>query len=578
MLQDLPTKGELKTATKTFSKLERFFFWVFLFLFIGTTSYVLWDINESFMVIKPVKGGELIEGISDIPRFINPLLATGEADRDLSALVYSGLLRPTENGNYINDLSEKYEISTDGLEYTFTIKKDAIWQDGEPVTSDDIEFTIQKARDPVLRSPKRAIWEGVTVTKISDKEIKFTLKQPFQSFLENATMGILPKHKWKNVDSDKFVHNDLNISKPIGTGPYKFKKISKDISSGNPNYIELVPFKDYVLGEPKISKITLKFYSNQENLYTAYKNGEINSMNAVSPKIIEEIQSNSNQMVESNLPRILAVFYNQNQSKVLANKNVRLALDTAINRQNIIDKILLGYGTETTGPIPPGAIDLRKINTNEANSTSTENTEEAKQILAKDGWKLNEKTQLLEKKISSKEKMTLEVGLTTIDFTELKAAAEIIKSDWEKIGVKVNLQIFEKGDLDRNVIEPRKYDALFFGEIVGRDLDLFSFWHSSQRKNPGVNIAMYANAKVDKILESLKAERDSAKKIKLLQEFQSEIGKDIPASFVYSPHFLYIVPQEIKGVKILPPITASDRFLNVYDWYMKTEKVWKIFE
>lgn len=576
ILQDLPKKDEIKTATKTFSSKEKFFFFIFASVFTISSAVILYDVNESFMIEKPVKGGELTEGIADVPRFINPILATGEADRDLSVLVYSGLLRATENGKYINDLAEKYDVSKDGLTYTFTIRENATWQDGVPVTADDIVFTIDKAKDPTLRSPKRALWEGVTVEPVGDKEIIFTLKQPYQSFLENTTMGILPKHKWKNIESNVFVHSELNM-KAIGSGPYMIKSISRQLTSGTPEYIELIPFKNFALGEPKISKITLRFYPNQEKLVEAYQAGEIESANAISPAAADELKDSSGKIIESNLPRILAVFFNQTESKVLADKKVREALDMAIPKEEIVSTILHNYGDVLDGPIPPGSIGYKP--TKETGTSTPEmKIESARKLLEKSGWKIDSKDGILTKVVSKKETLKLAITLSTIDFSELKNAAEMIKDSWQKMGAQVDLKIFEKGDLDKNVIEPRKYDALFFGEIVGRDLDMFSFWHSSQRKSPGVNISLYANTKADKILETLRAERDETKKIKLLADIQTEIRNDIPASFIYSPHFIYIVPNKIKNIKIIPPTTASDRFLNIYEWYTNTEKVWKIFK
>ncbi len=584
MLQEFPKKEELKTATKTFSRKEKFVFFAFVGIFAISSTYVLWILNENYMVEIPVKGGEIIEGVADVPRFINPLLATGEADRDLSTLIYSGLLRATERG-YINDLAENFEISEDGLTYIFTIKEDAVWHDGKPVISDDIEFTINKAKDPVLRSPKRANWEGVSVERIDEKNIKFTLKQAFQPFLENLTMGILPKHKWNDIDSNSFVHSEMNI-RAIGSGPYKIKKLSRQQTTGIPDSIELVPFKEFTLGEPKISKIIFKFYPNQEKLYEAYKDGMIKSMNAISPKVVSEILKKDSAVILSDLPRILAVFYNQSESKVLADKKVREALDTAIDKKNIIDDVLWGYGSPVDSPIPPGSLGFTPVRDEIGNSNNSTTTtastsvlriEKAREILLKNGWKPNEEDGIMEKNISKTEKIRLEFSLSTIDFTELKRASEIIKETWEKVGASVNLKIYEKGGLDRDVIEPRKYDALFFGQIVGRDLDLFSFWHSSQRKNPGVNISLYTNSKVDKLLEGMKTEKDRSNKVKSIEIIKDEIKKDIPATFIYSPKFIYVTPSNIKNIRIIPPTTGSDRFLNIHEWHINTERIWKIF-
>jgi len=335
-----------------------------------------------------------------------------------------------------------------------------------------------------------------------------------------------------------------------------------------------------------INRITLKFYPNQEKLYEAYKKGDVLSISAISPNVALEIKKKNDVIATSDLPRVLAVFFNENESKVLADKKVREALDLAIDKKQIIDTALSGFGNEINGPVPKGSIGFIpyegiSIPENVATGTPTTTPEyrifKAKEILEKNGWKPNKDTGILEKKLSSKETIGMEIDLSTIDVLELKQASEIIKNTWEKLGAKVNLKIYERGDLDKNVIEPRKYQALFFGQVVGRGLDLFSFWHSSQRKSPGVNISSYTNATTDKILEDLRKEQNIDNKIELIKKFEKEIYKDTPASFIYSPNFLYLVPSDIKNIKIVPPLTSSDRFLNIHEWYIKTERVWSIF-
>ncbi len=127
------------------------------------------------------------------------------------------------------------------------------------------------------------------------------------------------------------------------------------------------------------------------------------------------------------------------------------------------------------------------------------------------------------------------------------------------------------------MIRPRKYDALLFGTIINSESDLFAFWHSSQRKDPGLNVAMYTNAKVDKILKDAFVSLDEQSRIKKYIQFSEEIKKDMPAVFLYSPDFIYIVSKNLKESKIDHIISPSDRYLNVYLWYTQTEKVWKIF-
>ena len=139
------------------------------------------------------------------------------------------------------------------------------------------------------------------------------------------------------------------------------------------------------------------------------------------------------------------------------------------------------------------------------------------------------------------------------------------------------MQVYNISDLNQKIIRPRRYDALFFGEVVGRDPDLFSFWHSSQRNDPGANISMYVNSKVDKILETARGEIDRDKKRQDYANLQTEIEKDNPAIFVYAPFFTYVVPSKIHDLELGIVNIPSDRFFNIYEWYITTSKVWKIF-
>jgi len=193
----LPIESKLSSAISSLTFKEQLIFIFFVLLLIVSSFTLLWKVNETMLVKIPAKGGSFTEGVVGTPRFANPLFAVSDADRDVTTLVYSGLLRATEGGNLVPDLAKRFEISEDGLAYTFILKDDLVWHDGKPITADDIVFTVEKAQDPTLRSPKRASWDGVTVEKINDKEVRFTLLQPYTPFLENTTMGILPKHIWK---------------------------------------------------------------------------------------------------------------------------------------------------------------------------------------------------------------------------------------------------------------------------------------------------------------------------------------------------------------------------------------------
>ncbi len=523
------------------------------------------------MTKVPARGGEMTEGIIGSPRFINPLLAIGDADKDLSTLIYSGLMRATPEG-LVPDLAESYTISDDGLTYTFIIKDKAVFQDGTTVTTNDIEFTITKALDPAIKSPKRGNWDGVIVEKVSDKEIKFVLKQPYGPFLENTTLGILPKHIWKDATADQFSFSEYNIN-PIGSGPYKVKSVKRN-SAGVPTQYVLKSFSKYTLGEPYITTFSIHFYTNENTLKDALTKGDIESAYGFSAESIHEIELGGAKIEKAVLPRIFGVFLNQNQATVFANKEVRQALDVSVDREKIISQVLYGYGTTINGPIPPTV-----ATTTKQTNTEEERMQIASDILTKALWTKNETTGIWEKvdKKTKKVTATLSFTLSTGDAPELKAAAEEIKTDWEKLGAKVSLQIFETGDLNQNIIRPRKYDALLFGEIVGRDLDLYPFWHSSQRNDPGLNIALYVNSTADKLLEDARATSDLSRRNTLYTSFAAEVEKDIPVVFTYAPSFLYIAKPTVQGFSLGFLTNPSERFGNIYKWYIETDNVWNIF-
>lgn len=564
---------EIVYIIRNFSLKEKIIFFSLAVILATGSLALLWKINNIFLREIPASGGTLTEGIIGTPRFINPILAISDADRDMVSLIYSGLLRPDNKGSLIPDLAEKFEISRDGLSYTFTLKPDLVWQDGKPITSDDIIFTIQQAKDPNIKSPRRASWEGVEIEKLGDLSIRFSLEKPYVPFLENASIGILPKHIWKEAMSDQMSFSEFNI-KPIGSGPYKIKKINKN-SSGIITSYEMVSNKNFALGKPHIKNLILRFYPSEKDLLSAYSKGNIDNISAIAPQSAEKIKRNSSNLKTLSLPRVFGVFFNQNNAQIFSQKEIRSSLNLATDKKRIIDEVFQGFGTKIDYPIPPGTFGALP------SEEDIFSPEKAKALLLKNGWTFNEKEKIWEKNPPAggkKDILRLEFSLATSDTPDLKQTAELLKSMWENIGARVKVKIFEIGDLNQNVIRPRKYDALLFGEVVGRDPDPFAFWHSSQRNDPGLNIALYTNIKVDKLLEQARTISDNDERRKKYEEFQREVVKDTPAVFLFSPKFIYLLPNYLKGTKEMESITApSERFSQIYKWHIKTDKVWKIF-
>lgn len=522
---------------------------------------------EKYTVRIASHGGKLTEGLIGSPRFINPVLAISEADRDLTSLIYSGLMRLDEKGKLIPDLAESYTISDDGLTYTFTLKDNLTWHDGKQLTARDVVFTILKTKDGNTRSTKRVNWEGVEVKQIDEKTIVFQLAKAYAPFLENTTIGILPTHLWNNVNIEAFSLNNLNIE-PIGSGPFKIKKIEND-PSGVPLYYDLVPFSDFALGKPNLAKIRVRFYPNEDELIKAFNQSEVDAIHSITPtKILEIKRERGLEIKTTPLPRTFGVFFNQNQASLFTNHEVREALSLAIDRERIIKEVLNGFGIPANNPflLPNESTPVFDYKTN---------LEKAKELLATNGWVNKDGLGLT--KTKNKESITLNFNLATADTPELKLVGEIIKENWEALGVNVELKVFETGNLNQTIIRPRKYDALLFGMVNNRQPDPFSFWHSSQRLDPGLNIALYANITADKLLEDIRTTIDDEERLTKTKLFLGEINKDRPATFIYHPEFIYIQPTKIKNSTLGPISDSAERFSQIYRWYTKTERVWKIF-
>ncbi len=570
---------KIKATVKSMRPSEKALFGLVSIFFVASFLYIVNTLNDKYSVEVPVKGGTYEEGVIGYARFINPILSYSDADKDMTTLVYSGLLKASPEGKLINDLAESWSLSDDGLTYDVLLKPDLTFHDGEPLTTEDVEFTIEKARDPAIKSPKASGWIGVKIEKINAREIKFTIQKPYRPFLENMTLGILPKHIWKNIDNESFDINTYN-REPVGSGPYKIKRAYRN-DSGIYEYYNMIPFDKYSLGEPYIENLVVKFYKNEKEAIDAYENGDIQGLGGILPESAADKNISWNKISRASLPRTFALFLNQSSAPVLLHKEVRMALDQSLDRKYIIEQILHGFGSVAQSAIPNGLLGNPELSSsNSVDDILTSSTIEAgKKILTDNGWKLNS-AGIFEKQTKSggkTETETLRFSISTTNIPELKKTAELLKETWGKMGADVKVEIFEPSDLNQKVIRPRKYDALLFGNVVGRDLDLYPFWHSSERNDPGLNIALYTNIKADKALEVARSTADDAKRIEALKAFVKEVNADIPAIFLYSPDYIYATTDEVQNMNISNMTTSSERFMNIDKWYIETEKIWKIF-
>ncbi len=542
-------------------------------VFMASLLWFVVSVNAATLVQIPNRGGTLREGIIGTPRFVNPILAATTADQDLTTLIYAGLMKLGHDGILVPHIAESITVSEDGRTYDVHLRAEVTFHDHTPLTTDDVIFTISRIKDITTKSPLRASFDGVTMERINEREMRFILTEPYEPFMENLTVGILPKHIWEQVNTDALPFSQHNVE-PIGAGPYMISKITRN-SSGIPESYELVPYANYFDTSPKITSISVSFYSTEEMLVDALQKKQIDSAGGLSPHSITTLTQASVPftLMTTPLPRTFALFFNQNQMPLFRDNAVRAALAVTVDREQLVKEVLDGYGVAIDSPIPPGfGIDV----TQKEHLDGISALDHAREVLRDGGWKINDATKKWEKKDGDKT-LTLEFSISTANTDVFGTTAKLLKTRWEELGIPVTIKQFEQSDLVQTVIRPRQYDALLFGTVVGRDLDFFSFWHSSQRNDPGLNVALYANVTTDTLLANMRSHTTPNDRANIYQKFSDVIAEETPAIFLYVPTYTYVVSPLIHNISLAGVAHGTERFSTVNEWYMETDAVWPLF-
>jgi len=521
----------------------------------------------------PASGGVFVEASVGGPRFVNPILAsTNDADLDIVKLIFSGLVKTNSKGEIVPDLAESFEISENGKIYTFKLKTSVTWHDGAPFTSADVLATIDYIKDPTWKSPLIAQFKNVQVEAPDQNTVILTLSEPFAPFLSLLTVGILPQHLWLEILPENASRAELNL-KPVGTGPFRFKNFTKNKTGAIYSYT-LARYSEYYGDKPLLSEVTFNFYGDFALAAEALIDKKVDGLSFLPLEFREAVNKISSiRTYTFRLPQYTAIFFNQSHNQLLGTKAVRRALALAIDQEEIVGETLGYNGVPVHGPILPGFLgfhpDVKKFPID---------LNQAAKLLDDAGWTIGENG-IRNKKITGangvKTDTPLSITLTTVDAKENITVAQIIKRSWEGIGVQTELEIVPASRVQQDIIRPRAYDALLYGEIIGPDPDPYPFWHSSQNESGGLNLAIFNNRQVDELLEQARATTDQEKRKELYLKFQNILVDDLPAIFLYSPTYTCAVDYRVQGIETGTIFTPADRFTNISKWYVKTKRVWK---
>jgi peptide/nickel transport system substrate-binding protein len=276
-------------------------------------------------------------------------------------------------------------------------------------------------------------------------------------------------------------------------------------------------------------------------------------------------------------PDYYAVFFNQSKSIPLQDPAVREALSAAVDRNALVTDVLGDDGSPEYGPIPEGAPYF-------VSTMSTTSLDVASSTLTADGWlfttnsSTNSSTpsaQPTRAKNIENTSVPLVVNLTVPNIPFLTKTADDLVNDWEPLGVTVNVATDTAEDIANTTIMNRDYESLLFGNVLGPSSNLYAFWDSSQRFYPGLNLAIYSNPNVDNLVESAEQDLNDASRTAEFAAAEQDIANDTPAIFLYSPDYLYVTDDAVRGITPSFIPDPSDIFRNVSSWYLNTARVLK---
>lgn len=507
--------------------------------------------------VVPGFGGTYVEGALGAPSTLNPLLARTQAEQDLARLLFRGLTRVDGSGTAQPDLAASWSVSDDGLTYTFTLRDDARWHDGEPVTAQDVRFTVGLVQDPEFPGDEALarFWRGVVVSVPSDDTVVFQLLEPFAAFPTYAALPIVPKHLLGGVLA-RDLADDPFASQPVGTGPFRFDNRQDD---GQVVEITLRAYEDFPGGRPYLDQVVFRYYEDVERLLEALRDGSVQGTGAVPAEQLLRpgVLPKGAIVYASPMPGYTALFFNM-RDPLFASADVRRAIDLALDRERIVKGPLDGRAEVGFGPIPvtswaygpPGLV---------------HDPQAAKDLLEAAGWTDADGDGVRERGAS---RLSFSL-LVNDDDPERVAVAQEIVGQLQRIGVQAVVQPMPATEVS-GALASRQFSAAIFGwHSATGDPDCYHLWHSAFA-DEGLNFTGWRNREVDTLLTEARQTPEQDKRRELYARFQAVFADQVPAIPLYYPRYYFAVDADVHGVEPVPIIRPSDRLDGLARWFVET--------
>jgi peptide/nickel transport system substrate-binding protein len=516
---------------------------------------------------QPTSGGVYTEAlIGSMSRF-NPLLdRNNSADRDVDRLLFSGLIKFDSHGIPQLDLAEGWGTSQDGTIYNFSIRPNAFWHDGQPVTTDDVIFTIDLIKSDISFYPQdvKALWDAVEIRRMDEKTMQFRLPEPFVPFLDYLTFGLLPQHILGAVPADQILNADFNLN-PVGSGPYQFDHLL--VENGQITGVVLAIADNYYGQKPYIPQIVFRYYPSASLALDAYQRGEVMGVSQITANILDDALVEENlSLYTSRRPELSLILFNLGNGEVpfFQEFSVREALITGLNRSRMVNDLLHGQAILADGPILPGSwafYDGIEHIEYDPNAAITSLKREGYVIPAEGG------------EIRAKEGQRLAFTLLHADDPLHTTLAEYIQRDWSKLGVEVTLQALPYEQMIFENLATREYQAALVDLNLSYtpDPDPYPFWHQAEAIG-GQNYSQWDHRAASEYLEQARVTADITERARLYRNFQVIFAQELPALPLYFPTYTFAVDAQVNGVQAAPLFDNSDRLNNIADWYLVTRR------
>jgi peptide/nickel transport system substrate-binding protein len=535
--------------------------WVSLLLILILAGiYQARSLSDYYQILQPVPGGLYSEGLIGSFTNANPLYATGAADTAVSRLVFSGLFKYGTKNRLVGELAKDYKLNETLNRYTIHLKPGITWQDGFPLTADDVVFTYKTIQNIEAQSPLYSSWRGITVSKLDDYTVNFDLPNALSAFPYSLTNGIVPQHLLKNIPVEQLRSAPFN-TQPIGTGPFewKFIEVTGNAPESRQQRISLAAFDNYSAGRPLLDGINLITFNDDPQMITAFQAKQIGAMSGLENIPDQLAADKSLQVYITPLTTAVTAFFNN--SRVPFNDiNIRSALIQATDRRQLaaifdepvqlVDSPLLknqlGYDKTLVEP--------------------SFNLTAANQALDTAGWARGSDG------YRAKAGQPLRFSLSAQDTPNYTKAAQFLQQSWAKLGVKIQVSYFSRDELQTTVIANHDYDALLYGVSIGVDPDVYAYWDSSQAtitSQGHLNLSEYKSAPADQSIEAARTRADPAVRAVKYKAFLTQWAKDLPAMPLYQPNYLYISRGPVFNYERQSANTSADRFYNVNRWMVR---------